>query len=114
MRWASHRTGVAFMRFVYGAHLDDGLIVLGASVFFILMPCSGASEIFFLEVSISVVVLYVLLSLAVVLSIVMAVANGLWLHGCGCLEFTAWLWLLDWIMHADIFVSQKKTSGHGW
>jgi hypothetical protein len=26
-------TGVAFMKFVYGAHLDDGLIVLGASVF---------------------------------------------------------------------------------
>jgi hypothetical protein len=42
-----------------------------------------------------------------------AVATWLWLHGCGCLELAAWLWLLGWIMHADIFNLPEKISGHG-
>jgi hypothetical protein len=108
------------MKFVYGAHLDDSLIVLGASVFFILVPYFGAPEKFSLEVSISVVVLYVLLSLWLWLLWWLwllgfgCMAAWSWLHGCGCLarscmlifstsqkkhrdmagDQAAWLWLL--------------------
>jgi hypothetical protein len=82
-------TGVAFMKFVYGAHLDDSLIVLGASVFFILVPYFGAPEKFPLEVSISVVILYVLLSLWLWFWLLW----WLWLFGFGCMAVVAWSWL---------------------
>jgi hypothetical protein len=78
------------MKFVYRAHLDDSLIVLGASVFFILVSYFGAPEKFSLEVSISVVVLYVLLTRWLWFWLLW----WMWILGFGCMAVAAWSWLL--------------------
>jgi hypothetical protein len=74
----------------------------------------GPREIFLRGFHFSCRFVCLAVAVAVVMAIVAATATGLWLHGSGCLEVAAWLWLLGWIMHADILESPPKKNIRTW